>query len=148
MPSGKIHDLSILAATPLVYTGAITFAPEMASEISYAFIVCGLMASPDLDIESSIYMRWGWFKWYWYPYQKIIHHRSWVSHSGPVSALIRLFYLIPLLIPLYIYAPQLLVPITIAMIISDSLHTVMDVISTALIRLKNRVYSVGRAGRR
>lgn len=51
----------------------------------------GLMLSPDLDLDSSIYRRWGPLRFLWWPYQKLVPHRSPISHSifwGPVVRLI------------------------------------------------------------
>jgi uncharacterized metal-binding protein len=50
------------------------------------------MLSPDLDIDSAIYDRWGPLRWLWWPYQRLVPHRHWVSHSG-VSGVLRLAYL-------------------------------------------------------
>jgi uncharacterized metal-binding protein len=50
------------------------------------------MLSPDLDIDSAIYDRWGPFRGLWWPYQKLTPHRSWFSHSG-LSGPLRLVYL-------------------------------------------------------
>lgn len=59
------------------------------------------MLSPDLDLDSSIYRRWGPFRFLWWPYQKLLPHRSVFSHSFIVGPLIRLAYFFVLLYGLW-----------------------------------------------
>lgn len=142
MPSTKIHDISIFVTTPLVYT------VTQNAEISYCYLAAGLFLSPDLDIHSHIYQRWFFLKWYWLPYQWIIKHRSWLSHSGPLSAIIRAGYCAPIFLLLYWYAPLWVIPLLYAMILSDSLHTVMDIITTGVKTRWNRIKNVQKGRQR
>lgn len=72
----------------------ITTAPwAVALLVTGAYLFSGLWLSNDLDIDSRIYRRWGPFRWLWYPYQRLIRHRSWLSHGVAVGPLLRLVYL-------------------------------------------------------
>jgi uncharacterized metal-binding protein len=58
-----------------------------------SYLFSGLWLSNDLDIYSRIYRRWGPLRFLWYPYQRLIAHRSWVSHGLVVGPLLRVVYL-------------------------------------------------------
>jgi uncharacterized metal-binding protein len=103
MPNHQTHDqigayaaAALLPASYAVLTLALDEPPAVAYSGALVVICAHLwatwMLSPDLDIDSAIYDRWGPFRWLWLPYQKIIPHRSWFSHSG-VSGALRLLYL-------------------------------------------------------
>lgn len=62
---------------------------------SYTF--SGIWLSSDLDVESSAYRRWGPLRWLWWPYQKLVPHRSWISHGLGVGPLLRVAYLLEML---------------------------------------------------
>lgn len=60
-----------------------------------------LWLSPDLDGEySKSLTRWKQigFDWYWYPYKKLIKHRSVCSHGGIISSAIKFVYVFPFLV--------------------------------------------------
>jgi uncharacterized metal-binding protein len=97
MPDGKTHDkITVIGATvaapvwwyfaqtPVDYTLGVAFVG--------ATLFSGMMLSPDLDLNSSIYHRWGPFKYLWWPYQKIIPHRSRLSHSFFLAPILRVVY--------------------------------------------------------
>jgi uncharacterized metal-binding protein len=58
-----------------------------------AYLVSGLLLSNDLDIASRIYKRWGPLRLVWYPYQRLIPHRSLLSHGFIVGPVLRVLYL-------------------------------------------------------
>ena len=72
MSDGKTHDLSIWATAPWVGLGVYAFAPEHKIESALVAIaghlMGGLMLSPDLDLPSRPWRRWGWFRIIWIPY--------------------------------------------------------------------------------
>ena len=90
MPSGQRHvTISIFV---LMTIDAIFYInPTLASLKSImlfniAFLFGTLFISPDLDVNSSVYKRWGLLKWLWWPYRELMKHRQ-KSHSffwGPV----------------------------------------------------------------
>ena len=61
--------------------------------VSGGFLFSGLMFGPDLDIYSRQFQRWGWLRWIWLPYQKSLHHRSFLSHGPVIGTAIRVLYL-------------------------------------------------------
>jgi uncharacterized metal-binding protein len=97
MPSGKVHDkLTIIGAVAAIPVW-LAFAPRpwdwtAGATLVGATLFSGLMLSPDLDLNSSIYHRWGPFKFLWWPYQKAIPHRSRLSHSLLLGPALRLAY--------------------------------------------------------
>ncbi|MGC4046705.1 MAG: DUF2227 family putative metal-binding protein [Armatimonas sp.] len=72
MPDGKTHDM-------ITVVGAVVAAPAwwLLTQESRDYTVCatlvgsilfsGLMLSPDLDLDSSIYRRWGPLRFLWWP---------------------------------------------------------------------------------
>ncbi|MBV8883248.1 MAG: metal-binding protein [Chroococcidiopsidaceae cyanobacterium CP_BM_RX_35] len=95
MPSGRTHDRITLWSLPLV-TG-ITFEQTQSSKLTLlvagAFLFSGLMFGPDLDLHSVQYKRWGWVRWIWLPYQKLLRHRSLLSHGPIIGTTLRVLYL-------------------------------------------------------
>lgn len=61
--------------------------------VAGGFLFGGLMFGPDLDIYSRQYQRWGWLRWIWLPYRKMMRHRSFWSHGPVVGTVLRLLYL-------------------------------------------------------
>lgn len=130
MPTYKTHDRAALIAAPIIVLGVsqLTTLPN-ALALGAGFLVANYYLSPDLDIDSIMNKRWGILRFIWYPYKKIFHHRSFWTHSGPISATVRFIYLAVWLIPLlYFYVPPIAVILAfyIAMVLADSLHTILD----------------------
>jgi uncharacterized metal-binding protein len=97
MPSGRTHDLITLvtgaAGAPAVLnTGLPDMGPTNAMVLLGTYLVSGLLFSPDLDLHSAPYRRWRKFRWVWIPYQRLVPHRSWVSHSLLMGPIIRVLY--------------------------------------------------------
>ncbi len=95
MPSGPVHDLltvtTAAAAVPLVVG-----LPQM-DLLNYVCLMGGYLGSNylfsnDLDLHSESYDRWGPLRFIWYPYQRVIHHRSWASHGIGIGPLLRVVY--------------------------------------------------------
>lgn len=61
--------------------------------VSGGFLFGGLMFGPDLDIHSRQFIRWGWLRWIWIPYQRSLRHRSFLSHGPIISTALRSLYL-------------------------------------------------------
>lgn len=113
MPSYKTHDrvtlYSACALGPACYwaittyqpvVGGYTFAvaPLMTTLIVVgAYVFSGLLLSNDLDTPSRITRRWGPLRVVWYPYQRLVAHRSVLSHGVLIGPLLRLVYLYVLL---------------------------------------------------
>jgi uncharacterized metal-binding protein len=67
----------------------------------------GYWLSPDLDIKSRPFLRWGILRFIWLPYQRFIPHRSPLSHAPAIGSLLRLIYLAVWLSPLWLTLPAL-----------------------------------------
>lgn len=95
MPSGKIHDkitgycLPVVIASFLIITKSLV----LTALGSFGFIFSGLMFGPDLDIYSLQFKRWHFFRFLWLPYQKLLKHRSSLSHGFLIGTIVRVFYL-------------------------------------------------------
>lgn len=95
MPSGRTHDrITIWLLSPVVIISYIlTRDGELTLLVAAGFFFSGLMFGPDLDIYSVQFKRWGTFRWLWIPYQKLLHHRSFLSHGFIIGTIIRIIYL-------------------------------------------------------
>ncbi len=109
MASYKTHDrVTIYSAAllaPLSFWAASQYSPMLGGHpltttpmgttllVVGAYLFSGLWLSNDLDIDSRIYRRWGPLRWLWYPYQKLVVHRSWLSHGFAIGPLGRMVYL-------------------------------------------------------
>ena len=141
MPNHTVHEVSGLVTAPFIFTGSLLLMPS----IDYAVIATSLyiaatyLLSPDLDTHSAPYYRWNFLSLFWYPYMRLIPHRSWLSHSGPISATIRFGYLLGCVYIIQTLLQTLLFPdlnlltyhsfyaiLWITMALVDSLHCILD----------------------
>lgn len=95
MPSGRTHDRITLWNLPAVTVLSlfVTKSSELTLIVSGGFLFSGLMLSPDLDLNSLPFKRWGWLRWIWIPYQKLVRHRSIFSHGLVIGTTLRVIYL-------------------------------------------------------
>ncbi len=95
MPSGRVHDRITGYLSPVVAVGAGAWGQrwELATLAAVSVLISGYFLSPDLDIQSRPYHRWGILRWLWWPYQNLIPHRSCFSHGPIIGTLLRLVYL-------------------------------------------------------
>ncbi len=108
MASGKNHDRSILFASPIVLAvGASQFGLEIGVIAAASHFLGGYWLSPDLDIKSAPFLRWGILRFIWLPYQRFIPHRSPLSHAPVLGSVIRLVYLAVCLLPVWLAFPEL-----------------------------------------
>lgn len=111
MPGHKTHDsIGMITAIAAGTTAALTVGITNGIALGVGTFIGTYFLSPDLDITSAIYNRWGIFKIYWLPYKNLVAHRSVYSHSVFFSATLRVLYLfLPILILLYLFLPQYLI---------------------------------------
>jgi uncharacterized metal-binding protein len=95
MPSGRTHDRITLTSLPIVggSTLLLSHSTRLTLIVCASFLFSGLMFGPDLDIHSCQFQRWGWLRWLWLPYRKLLRHRSLLSHGPVIGTLFRLLYL-------------------------------------------------------
>ena len=96
MPSGTTHDRITLWTLPWV--SSITYGlthhnGDLTLLLSGGFLFGGLMFGPDLDIRSLQFKRWGLLRVIWIPYQRLLRHRSLLSHGPILGTCIRVLYL-------------------------------------------------------
>ena len=94
MASGRNHDRATWAlALPF---GALWW-PWLGlagvAVASSSFLLGGLLLSPDLDTRSNATRRWGPLRLLWWPYRRLLSHRSLVSHTPLLGSAGRLLYL-------------------------------------------------------
>lgn len=101
MPSGKVHDaltvITAAAAVPVWYLHSPDRSPLPIITVLGAYVFSGFYFSEDLDTRSAAYRRWGPLRFLWWPYQKLVPHRSWVSHGLGVGPLLRVAYFLAML---------------------------------------------------
>ncbi len=87
MASGKWHDRSILISAPI--TAGLTYYLArdwmVTGIITGSYLLGGMYLSPDLDLKSKPFYRWGILRWIWKPYQKLIPHRGRFFNRNPLS---------------------------------------------------------------
>lgn len=96
VPSGKVHDrITIVTAAvsvPAWWAVSNTHDPVPLCIVLGAYIFSGFWLSDDLDTKSVAYHRWGFLRWLWLPYRKLVPHRSWLSHGIGIGPLLRVIY--------------------------------------------------------
>ena len=152
MPSGKAHArdsimLSVIVAPVALYA---THDPLASVAISVGCLA-GIPLSPDLDLHvrtvaESLPIVGRVWQVIWFPYERAIPHRSWLSHFPIVGTIGRLAYLAtvvwlvchvivsPSLSWLYIAESMYASPVALyaigGLLISDSYHSLRDTLST------------------
>lgn len=95
MPAGRTHDRITLWGLPVIVS--VTFIQTRSGNstliVAGAYLFSALMFGPDLDLYSIQYKRWGYLRWLWIPYQKMLRHRSIWSHGLIVGTVLRVLYL-------------------------------------------------------
>lgn len=94
MASGEDHDKATCFWS-LPFGFGLSFVMGLPSGLlgGLAFVVGGLWLSPDLDTNSKPLKRWGLLQGVWWPYRKLIPHRSLFSHGPLIGTALRLAYL-------------------------------------------------------
>ncbi len=114
MPSGRTHDLVTVLVTAIMllpwYCYRLWVGPWQAAgqweghlppltivlPLALGCIFGGFFLSPDLDHDAGAlaYRRWGLLKYLWVPYQKVVPHRSVLSHAPVIGTAVRFGYLL------------------------------------------------------
>ena len=95
LASGRHHDrATLLLSIPLGLAAASAWGTVAGSMAAAAFLVGGLWLSPDLDTHSNALQRWGPLGGIWWPYRRLIAHRSIWSHGPLIGTTTRLLLLL------------------------------------------------------
>lgn len=146
MPDGKTHEMIntavlIVAVSGLLYLATLKEALLIAGYLNtytimtfaVAYLFATFFLSPDLDIESSSYKRWGIFRILWWPYKVIFKHRGF-SHNlilGPLSIVMNLALIaIPVLLLAGVQPqslpPDFIIAAVAGMVLSMEVHIISD----------------------
>jgi len=95
MAAGSVHDRITFATAGIYGVGLIGLTGDLGLSAwnAIACLVGGCLLSPDLDIRSLPFQRWGPLRVIWIPYQKLIRHRSPWSHAPVIGTTMRVVYL-------------------------------------------------------
>jgi uncharacterized metal-binding protein len=136
MPSGRVHS----TATALLALASV----PVGSPAFTVGILSGLILSPDLDVDAGFiglaHLRRvgcvgnilsGIWRAFWYPYSKLVPHRSHISHSILFGTLARVGYLLLPLLAVNVMGVPLAIPSWFAcwllgLCLSDAAHIIMD----------------------
>lgn len=157
MPSGKTHTKINLLSLPIVLLilisyGLTTF--DFLLTFALGFLIGTFFLTPDLDIHSAAYKKWGILRIFWYPYQVVMPHRSPLTHTIIIGDLIRLLYMLIVFSPfLYILNITVLegrlleitkehevelITFVMGVIVASTLHIVADHVNTRRKKKKRR----------
>lgn len=146
MPDGKTHEMINAAVLLVAIAGLmhlatlkepVVFASYLNTHTILVFAVAYLFAtfflSPDLDINSKPYRRWGALKFLWWPYKVMFKHRGF-SHNlilGPLSIVMNLaLIVVPIILLAGVDLQSLPLDIIIAaiagMVLSMEVHIISD----------------------
>lgn len=145
MASGRTHNSANLLLAVGAYAGAKYYgAADPVSLSMSAGVMVGFVLNPDLDVESgsiayynvrrlpivgkALAIAW---RIAWWPYAKIVPHRSRLSHFPVMGTLIRVSYLGLLTWPAWPFIPwgvvlPWLAPALLGLMLSDTVHWILD----------------------
>src|SRR5438105_1736112 len=102
MPGARTHDLITVITAAGGNAAYFTLAPHadpmLAVLFTTPYLFAGYACAGELDLDSKEYRRWGPLRFLWWPYQKLIPHRSPLSHGLVMGGLFRIFYLLCILL--------------------------------------------------
>ena len=94
MASGRNHDRATsLICLPFGLLLGLLMGHWCGLIGGFAFLVGGLWLSPDLDTRSNALHRWGPLAFLWWPYRRLLRHRSVWSHGPLIGTTGRLLLL-------------------------------------------------------
>ncbi|MEZ5335276.1 MAG: metal-binding protein [Methanolobus sp.] len=145
MPDGKTHEtinavvlIAVLAGFYYMIINENEFAIKYFDAtvlliFSLGYIFATFFLSPDLDIQSKPYKRWGLLKILWWPYKVIFKHRGYSHHPviGPLSIVLNLAIIVAMVLFIGGFEaksvpPGFIVPAIAGMVLSMEVHIVSD----------------------
>lgn len=97
MPSGKTHTKINLLSLPIVLFMLVSYGItnfDFLLTFVIGFLVGTFFLTPDLDTHSNAYNKWGLLRILWYPYQAVMPHRSFLTHTIIIGDFIRILYML------------------------------------------------------
>lgn len=145
MPDGKTHE-TINAAVLVVVLSGLSYIMWKETNIavkyldtyviltfSVSYMFATFFLSPDLDINSTPYKRWGMLRILWWPYKVVFKHRGFSHHPliGPLSIILNLAVIVAALlllggVELQSIPSSFLIATTAGMILSMEVHIISD----------------------
>jgi uncharacterized metal-binding protein len=127
MPNGHDHTIINITVLIVIVSGLYAWISQSDSATPMGYQIIHLIAvfsifyifgtlflSPDLDINSTPYKRWGIFRFLWWPYKVLFKHRGLSHHPifGPVTIILNFaLILIPVLILLLKFEVEYSIPV-------------------------------------
>ena len=91
LATGRRHDQSIWSLSlPLGIVVGLVLGIDAGLIAAASCLAGGLWLSPDLDTRSNALRRWGMLGFLWWPYRRLIPHRSLWSHGPVLGTSVRL----------------------------------------------------------
>jgi uncharacterized metal-binding protein len=97
VPDGRTHDIITVVTAAMGVPAAMSLpgmTPGEAGILTGSYLLSGIIFSCDLDLRSEPYLRWGRFRFIWWPYQRIINHRAVWSHGLVIGPVLRIVYFV------------------------------------------------------
>ncbi|HDR7514082.1 metal-binding protein [Bacillus mobilis] len=97
MPSGRTHTKINLISLPVVLFMLFSYGLtnlDFLLTFAIGFLVGTSFLTPDLDTYSNAYNKWGFLRIFWYPYKKVMPHRSFFTHTIILGDVIRIAYML------------------------------------------------------
>ncbi|MFZ3168339.1 MAG: DUF2227 family putative metal-binding protein [Candidatus Methanoperedens sp.] len=126
----------IVIALILYFENIFSFSPGMLLAIFLGFYIGTEFVTPDLDVDSAAYKRWGRLKILMLPYKWLFKHRQ-SSHNIFYGAIVRILYISVIILGFYYLIfkslPQeftfsyvYVIIFLIGIIIANALHVILD----------------------
>jgi len=126
----------IVIALILYFGNIFSFSPGMLLAIFLGFYIGTEFVTPDLDVDSAAYKRWGRLKILMLPYKWLFKHRQ-SSHNIFYGAIVRILYISVIILGFYYLIfkslPQeftfsyvYVIIFLIGIIIANALHVILD----------------------
>ncbi|GAB6452990.1 metal-binding protein [Bacillus cereus] len=149
MPSGKTHTKINFFTLPVLLVGLLLWGITNTSFyvlFGLGYVIGTYFITPDMDIKSDSYRKWGIFRFLWYPYMRIMPHRSFLSHTIVLGDIIRVMYLAIIMSPVlygvntfimhgdlldYLIKKQtVLFSLFVGIVAASTMHIIADVLNT------------------
>lgn len=96
MPPTRTHDFITLGGAAVLAPISLLVPSDnrwlSCTMVTGSHLLSGLLFSNDLDVSGAELHRWGPLRWLWWPYERLIPHRNWLSHGLIIGPLLRLAY--------------------------------------------------------